>query len=806
MKTCGAVLSWAIARVRLSVLVSGLAISGSAFAQNHAIPAYPPQAVEGGAPGVVAPAQPQAGGQRPAFLLQPAGPPPNADVYISPTPAPIPGPPQQQMLGGRPNFIPAAPPQQQMQQNYGYSAPVPVPSATPPQTIVQKIELPFPDAVSAPLNPTPSPIPLTGGQPGDIPNAAPGQQPTAAAPTIVFDADQPGEAGVDNAVPEPTPAPLDPGAMLRERRYAELLPIIESERNSPLASAVGWSLYNANQFEPAKQYFLAAINYDDANYEAAYGLALTLLKQNQYDKAEQVARWRLNEYPQMASILGDIDNQRAVRAYESGDYARALTLYDQVKKYRPLSHNEEIVIAWSYFHQGDYTKSAAEFERLYRLQPDTYAAQGLYASLAKAKDWKKLEALANTLGGPLLPMYQQYVGQRYYSAGLYANALATLPKDFKGSSELEGYTSDTLHGLVFGRYKTGDEGLSQLSEFRSLLGGSMWFWNTSKFTLNVSVVSLFAGSLPKDADVGTVPFEGSTAYQYTPTTSYDALFDFLLSWEAEGFYSPYASIGITPAGALVEPTVIGNFGVRAIQDWGVWSVEAFRDPKKESILSYVGIRDPYTGNSWGRVVESGAKASVYAPIRDNWALSGTILGGFLDGENVEDNGHFMIAGNLTYNFESTAFEYLTLGPSLTYEAYTNNLSYFTYGQGGYFSPQYWVRGTVGSQFMTHQGKRYLLRGSAAVGIQTYNQEASPFFPLGDEDSDAEFAENKATTYTAYVDVEGAVLLGDQFLLGGHVLFNKTGDYTEGWAGLYLRFFFEQRNSIFATDFMQFNRY
>ncbi len=51
-----------------------------------------------------------------------------------------------------------------------------------------------------------------------------------------------------------------------------------------------------------------------------------------------------------------------------------------------------------------------------------------------------------------------------------------------------------------------------------------------------------------------------------------------------------------------------------------------------------------------------------------------------------------------------------------------------------------------------------------------------------------------------------MLLGDQFLLGGHVLFNKTGDYTEGWAGLYLRFFFEQRNSIFATDFMQFNRY
>lgn len=759
------------------VLAVVLCAGANARAQDPEVPMYPPSDVRG-IP------SPSPSVPRPSVLLQPSVPPPGAGTYTPPAPTPAPGPPQ--ASGGRPSFVPAP------AQSYpGYPAPqAGSAAATPqPQTIVQTIVVPVPEGVSAPpVTATPSPAPAT--QPERY----------VGSPAIVFD----GEENEHSRPEASVVPPPDPAQLLQWKDYEALLPIIESERNSPLASAVGWSLYNDNHIESAKQYFLAALGYSETNYEAAYGLALCLMRQNQYEQAEQVARWRLAEYPQMASVLGDIDNARAVQAYERGDYSRTISLYEQVKRYRPLSRNEQIVLAWCYFHQRDEARATAEFERLYREQPDSYSAQGLYASLARQKKWSELETLARTVGGPIEPLYQRYVGQRYYEAGLYANALRTLPPNFKESHGLEGYTSDSAHLLAFGRHRSGDSGLSRLTEFRGLIGGSMWIWDTSKFTFNVSMISLFAGSLPDNADVGTVPFRGSTRYRHTPITSYDALFDFRLAWETEGFYSPFASIGITPAGAIVSPTVIGNLGVKGVQDWGVWAIEVFRDPKKESILSYVGIRDPYTGKAWGRVVENGARASVYVPFRENWAVSGTILGGFLEGENVESNGHFLVNGNLAYDFKNPNFEYLTLGPSITYEGYSENLSYFTYGQGGYFSPQYWLRGTVGSQFQTHQGRRFLVRGSAAVGVQTYNQQETPFFPLSD--SRETFSQTQDTTYTAYVDVSGAVMLSDYFLLGGQALFNRTGDYTEGWAGLYLRCFFERRQGIFATDFLEFTRF
>ena len=73
-----------------------------------------------------------------------------------------------------------------------------------------------------------------------------------------------------------------------------------------------------------------------------------------------------------------------------------------------------------------------------------------------------------------------------------------------------------------------------------------------------------------------------------------------------------------------------------------------------------------------------------------------------------------------------------------------NLDYFTFGQGGYFSPEYLLQGALGIQFMTKEGQNYLLRGSATLGWQTYRQDATPVFPL--ENSTAVYSASDTSTF------------------------------------------------------------
>src|SRR5437867_25276 len=59
--------------------------------------------------------------------------------------------------------------------------------------------------------------------------------------------------------------------------------------------------------------------------------------------------------------------------------------------------------------------------------------------------------------------------------------------------------------------------------------------------------------------------------------------------------------------------------------------------------------------------------------------------------------------------------------------YQKNLSFFSLGQGGYFSPQeYGLASIPISWFSRHQRFEYEIR--ASLGAQYFSQDRSPFFP------------------------------------------------------------------------------
>ncbi len=71
-------------------------------------------------------------------------------------------------------------------------------------------------------------------------------------------------------------------------------------------------------------------------------------------------------------------------------------------------------------------------------------------------------------------------------------------------------------------------------------------------------------------------------------------------------------------GGALDPTLVGRAGLTGVQDWGNWDVSIYRNSVKQSILSYTGLIDPYTGNTWGRVSEDGLSLSAYDNLGGGW--------------------------------------------------------------------------------------------------------------------------------------------------------------------------------------------
>jgi hypothetical protein len=183
------------------------------------------------------------------------------------------------------------------------------------------------------------------------------------------------------------------------------------------------------------------------------------------------------------------------------------------------------------------------------------------------------------------------------------------------------------------------------------------------------VTSLNAGSLPNAAFVGEVPLSGDRVYQFSPQTSYQSLVDIRAAYQRSGFYTPTVELGISPVGGALDPTLAGG-----------------------------------------------------------WGLYGQAGISILEGENVETNNHLIFALSLNRQIDNPNFTFMTVGPAFSFEHYAQNEDFFTFGHGGYFSPDYIFQGAVAFRFLTKEARSYLLKGEVLAGLQTYKQDAAPDLP------------------------------------------------------------------------------
>jgi hypothetical protein len=156
-----------------------------------------------------------------------------------------------------------------------------------------------------------------------------------------------------------------------------------------------------------------------------------------------------------------------------------------------------------------------------------------------------------------------------------------------------------------------------------------------------------------------------------------------------------------------------------------------------------------------------------------------------------------VSVNLGRNIDVPGFQYLTIGPTLSFDHFDNNQDNYTYGNGGYFSPDVLVQGGLSLSFLTKESERFIADGYASAGFQHNYQSSAPILPLEPDGRTYDAVSDTSVVFAAHF--RAAYLLTDHWEVGGFASYGKSANYNEAEAGLTLRYYFDPRAALFQSD-------
>jgi hypothetical protein len=459
---------------------------------------------------------------------------------------------------------------------------------------------------------------------------------------------------------------------------------------------------------------------------------------------------------------------------------------------------EQLLAEGRELHPGDARMAMAE-ARLALAQGDAPRAR---QTLETATRSRIEELRAEGAGGPAAPaagLPRPPSGSARRSSQPPADLLtAELARELAQARDENATWLQAGAGL---RGHSGQSGLSQLTEITAPVETSMPVPGIGgRVQLQASAVSLFAGELDRDTDslrrFGTNPRWNSEA---RPKDTANGLALGL----AYARRNIRADVGTTPLG-FQQTTVLGGVEAALPLATGLrLRLTGERRAVTESILSYAGLKDPATGRSWGGVTRNGVQGQLEYALTER---AGLYAGGgwaALLGENVASNARVEIGGGMYVAPIRSATEELLLGADLRYAHYDRNLRHFTFGHGGYFSPQSHVIGSLQGDWRRQWGD-LTTRVQASLGWQSFRERDSAVFPndraLQAALSDAAASDpTLATSYAGESD-SGAVggvranveyALTPSLRMGVAGRLERSGNYDEAAGLLYLRWRLDQ---------------
>ncbi|EIB97762.1 cellulose biosynthesis protein BcsC [Pantoea sp. Sc1] len=378
---------------------------------------------------------------------------------------------------------------------------------------------------------------------------------------------------------------------------------------------------------------------------------------------------------------------------------------------------------------------------------------------------------------------------------------------------LQEKTGTWSQGMVQVRGRDGESGLSKLTEAKAPLTFSTVPFEKARFDFTATPVSLTAGSGAADAwrrfgtnalSQGNVVAAGGATVNDLPNATTDSQtasgVELNLALKGDRYK---VDLGSTPLGQDLSTLVGGVQWSPKLTDFLTLILTGERRAITDSLLSYVGAEDKASGKRWGRVTKNGANALLSYDNGDAGFYAGAGAYSYL-GENVASNNSLQAtAGAYVRPFHSDDRE-LKVGMSLSWMDFSKNLSYFSYGQGGYFSPQNYAAVSFPVEFSRRFNDLKVNIGGSA-GYQSYSQDKSAYFPAdarlqsqlealaaGGSVKEAYYSGGSKNGVGYNLHAGADYKLNKDVTIGGQLGYDTFGDYNESSAQLYVRYLFGEK--------------
>jgi cellulose synthase operon protein C len=354
---------------------------------------------------------------------------------------------------------------------------------------------------------------------------------------------------------------------------------------------------------------------------------------------------------------------------------------------------------------------------------------------------------------------------------------------------LEGASSNWFGGTSMLDYRSGQPGYDRLAMYSGQLETSSTLGPGIRTTFILKPVLLDAGQATGTDTIqqGTLPLTSTPYVQSAAGTAGE----FQLQTANVG-----VRVGTTPRGFLVQ-NYTGGISIHPVSKH--FGLELSRDPILDTQLSFAGLRDEgsvtpgFIGNTWGGVMANSAELQVHSgDAQSGWYVQGG--GQYLTGLHVASNKRIDGDGGAYWTvWHNPDFGGLVVGVNFFGMHYQRNLRYFTYGQGGYFSPGAYMLAAVPVTFNGHYGPKLHYRVTGSLGMQAFQEDSAPFFPLDPAYQAAQgnpaYPERTSVGGNYNLETEASYPIADHWYVGAYTDFNNSRDYASDKVGFFVRFLF-----------------
>lgn len=381
-------------------------------------------------------------------------------------------------------------------------------------------------------------------------------------------------------------------------------------------------------------------------------------------------------------------------------------------------------------------------------------------------------------GGELTRLAQSRDGEGWLASGLRSD----LDKHYRQSQ-----TTVSLDSDYWGSSGTGGlsdlRALTQMAQLDTPLAGGTAFGR-------LELVDMDAGRLPDSPyreEFGTCAARdcrGQEHQQSRGTT-------LAAGWQRGAWAF---DLGTTPLGFEVVDWV---GGATLTGDWRElgWGMTLSRRPVSSSLLSYGGTVDPGTGIRWGGVRANGVRLDLSHDQGGAVGFWGSAQQHLLTGKNVQDNWRTRLMGGGYYKLVNETHRRVSVGLNTMLWHYQQDLSGYTLGQGGYYSPQGYFSLSVPVSYRQRTPDwSWELGGSGSWSYaRTDDSRRYPLaelLPTGlpDRNAPVEGGSSSGFGYTLNAVVEHR--LTEHWRIGGRVDIQQADDYAPSHATLFLRYTFK----------------